>query len=89
VPSEAVSEAALSTARGLNGADVKKVGSVVTISGETGDHLLRVTLAFETTPARLARETWDALVASTGLQLPPPYPTFDRTITMSESIVGY
>lgn len=89
VPTQQVADAALSTARSLNGATIEVEGATITISGLTGDGSMRVTLTFDTTPTRMIREVWHAEARSIGLDLSPPYLTFDRAVGLSEAIPGY
>jgi hypothetical protein len=89
VPSPDVQEAALGLARSLTDAEVVDAGAKVSISGISGKGNLRITLVFETAPVRFVEEIWTAQVPVKGLDLAPPFVSYDMTTTLSESLANY
>jgi hypothetical protein len=88
VPSTAVQESALAVARGLIGVEVVDTGNRVAVTGLNRKGNLKVTLVFELAPVRYVEEIWTAQVSVEGLDLAPPFVSYDMTTILSEPWSG-
>ena len=89
VPSVAIQDAALGIARDLADVEIVEQDDSVSITGLSGKGNLRITLVFQTKPTRFVEEIWTAQVRVTGLDLEPPFVSYDLTTLLSEPLPTY